>query len=426
MNRPSSVIGSPGHGVLDGLRVLLVDEDMQSRKIVEHMLANRGALVTTAFDTSQALYRFAAWPPDLIVADVSPPSTKGLAVIQSVRQLPVERGGKTPAIAVSPPVRTDDSFTARESGFQAHLVKPVSPDVLVSTVQRLQEQIATARRIREEAKALRSELVERRITLQDRRARLRDERERGSTLSLRGPAFEADTSLRDREAARDHLPLANRIFKALSSEDANRLRAKMEVVNLEARNSLYFLGDRVSHVYFPETAVISLLCVLPEGDTVELGVVGFDGVVGAARSTGDLTVRLQPFVQVGGRAFRMQSSCFDREFDAVAAFSHAIRQYQNTLFNYAARVVACNRFHALEQRLSRWLLSIHDRAGSDELSVTHETISNALGVRRAGITVELGELQRMHAIASSRARLVILDRGVLEARSCACYTPVED
>jgi CheY-like chemotaxis protein len=426
MNRPVYPAGVLDAVAFAGLRVLLVDEDVHERESIGRLLEAHGANVTIASDTYYALRSFTERTPDFIVADVSSPSVSGLAVVRSVRQLPAALGGHTPAIAITRPTRSRDADETHEAGFQAQLVKPVNAFALVSTVRGLRDQIVSARQLREETRARRSELAERRIWLQERKSRLLEERAHLARTQLSIPSIDADATPSERVEGLYRVPRANRVMESMPVEDAYFLRSMCEPVTLAAGSSLYYLGDRISHVYFPESAVISLLCVLPEGETVELGMVGYDGVVGAAQSSQNLTARLQPLVQLGGHALRMEITVFERELAVVASLGSAIRKCLDELFNQAARVAACNRFHTLEQRLCRWLLSLHDRAESDELSMTHETISHALGVRRAGVTVALGELQRSHAISSARGRITILDREMLERCSCRCYTPVED
>jgi CRP-like cAMP-binding protein len=118
---------------------------------------------------------------------------------------------------------------------------------------------------------------------------------------------------------------------------------------------------------------------------------------------------------------KIDAATFEREMSADTTLRDVVRRFQDGLFNQAAQIAACNRFHVLEQRLCRWLLAVHDRAGSSELALTHETISNVLGVRRAGVTVAIGALQRAGAISSGRGHITIRDRASLEAGSCGCY-----
>jgi CRP-like cAMP-binding protein len=180
------------------------------------------------------------------------------------------------------------------------------------------------------------------------------------------------------------------------------------------------------YVYFPTTSHISLLYTMIDGSTAEMGLVGQEGVVGIALFMGGETTPNRAMVQGGGAAYRMQAKAMLDEFRRGGEFQHLLLRYTQALITQISQTAVCNRLHSVEQRLCRWLLMTHDLAQTDELQMTHEFISNMLGVRREGVTVAAQRLQEMGTISYVRGHIHILDREKLLAHVCECYRVVKD
>lgn len=184
---------------------------------------------------------------------------------------------------------------------------------------------------------------------------------------------------------------------------------------------LYEAGARVTHAYFPITALISLLTVVDGRRTLEVGMVGKEGmaglplVLGVAHSTGGA------LVQGAGEALRMDARSFRIELSRSAALQKNVLRYTFDLIAQISQTAACNRFHAAEPRLARWLLMTRDRVGSDEFRLTHVLLAHMLGVRREGITEAASALRRRGIITYARGKIRIVDARALKAASCSCY-----
>jgi len=196
----------------------------------------------------------------------------------------------------------------------------------------------------------------------------------------------------------------------------------METVTLAVRDVLYAPGVPMSHVYFPQTSVCSIVKVMADGRKVEVGTVGNEGMTGLPILFGADETSVECFVQVPGVAKRLSTAAL-RQAAVVDSPLHAILQrYVHYLFNQTAQLVACNRLHPVEQRCARWLLMTHDRvAGTDTFPLTHEFLAIMLGVRRAGVSVAAEALRRAGVIRYSRGRITVTDRPGLEAATCECY-----
>jgi CRP-like cAMP-binding protein len=189
---------------------------------------------------------------------------------------------------------------------------------------------------------------------------------------------------------------------------------------------LYEPGGHLDHMYFPTTAVVSLLYTMENGSTAEMGLAGNDGVVGVALFLGGDTTPNRAVVQIGGSAFRMKAKVLREEFARGGPFQRVLLRYTQTLITQISQTAVCNRLHAVEQRLCRWLLLCHDRVQSDELEMTQEFIANMLGGRRESVTVAAGHLQDAGWIHYARGHISILDRKGLEGAVCECYRIVRD
>lgn len=213
----------------------------------------------------------------------------------------------------------------------------------------------------------------------------------------------------------------NLLLAALSPRDCDRLLPHLEWVALAAGECLYDAGAPLRHVWFPTTAVISLVASMRDGATVEVAVVGNEGMAGVCAIMGSREAMSSGMVLTGGHGWRIgaQAICeFARSSDAMM---QPVLRYLQALFTQIAQTSACNRHHAVEQQLCRWLLLNDDRLGNSVVRATQERIAGLLGVRREGVTVGAGKLQSAGLIRYGRGRISIVDRKGLEQRSCECY-----
>ena len=187
------------------------------------------------------------------------------------------------------------------------------------------------------------------------------------------------------------------------------------------RQSLYRAHKPISHVYFIESGVGSLVNTMKNGDAAEVGTIGNEGVVGLPLIFGDSRAPTSVYVQVPGTGFRMKAATFMQEVERNASLRAVMLLYAHAFFNQVAQSAACNQFHSLEQRCCRWLLMTHDRMQSNEFLLTQEFLAMMLGVQRTGVTAAAGALQRAGLIKYSRGHVTILDRPGLIRRACECY-----
>lgn len=216
----------------------------------------------------------------------------------------------------------------------------------------------------------------------------------------------------------------NRILVALPPQDRARLQLAFQPVTFALDDVLYEPGARIEHVYFPTTAVVSLLYTMEDGSSAEMGLAGNDGVVGVALFLGGDTTPNRAVVQVGGGALRIRARTLREEFATGGALQQLLLRYTQAFITQVSQTAVCNRLHAVEQRLCRWLLMCHDRVGTNELLMTQERISSMLGGRRETVTVAAGRLQDAGLIRYTRGLITILDRKGLEAAVCECYPTV--
>ena len=218
----------------------------------------------------------------------------------------------------------------------------------------------------------------------------------------------------------------NRIIAALNNTDYQHLLSQLERVTLSQGEVVYEVGDRIDYVYFPETAVFSMLCTMEDGATVEVGPVGHEGLVGLNIFFGSNTTPTQLIVHVAGTAMRIGSEALRQELRSERSkLPHLLFRYTQFLLAMTGQCSACNKLHSMEQHLAKWLLMMHDYTG-DELLLTHELIALTLGVRRAGITGASLHLKEAGLIDYRRGHIQILDRQGLEAKACECYRVIRD
>lgn len=217
----------------------------------------------------------------------------------------------------------------------------------------------------------------------------------------------------------------NTLLGLLPTEDLISLRPHLERVTLTLGQSLSESGKQMSHVYFPVDAIVSLLCVMGDGASTEIAVVGREGVVGVSLFMGGETTPSRAIVQSAGQAYRLKGPLLKNEFYRAGSMQRLLLRYTQALLTQMAQTAVCNRHHSLDKQLCRWLLLSLDRLNSNELFMTHELIANMLGVRREGVTEAAGKLQRAGLICYNRGHITVTDRPGLEARVCECYAVVK-
>jgi len=226
-------------------------------------------------------------------------------------------------------------------------------------------------------------------------------------------------------APASHHPLQNHLLKALPADVYARIAANLELIPMRLGDVLYEPGVRLRHVYFPTTAIVSLLYVMEDGASAEIAIVGNEGILGISLFMGGETTPSRAVVQSAGYGFRLKARLLKEEFARSGPMMRLLLRYTQALITQMAQTAVCNRHHAVDQQLCRWLLLSLDRLSSNELSMTQELIANMLGVRREGVTEAAGKLQDAGLIRYRRGRITVLDRPGLEARTCECYQVVK-
>lgn len=217
----------------------------------------------------------------------------------------------------------------------------------------------------------------------------------------------------------------NHLLAALPGAEWQRWRPQLESVEMPLGQLLYESGHRLSHVYFPTTAIVSLLYVMADGASAEIAVVGNEGLIGISLFTGGESTPSRAVVQSAGQGYRLRAQTLKDEFDRAGPAMHLLLRYTQALITQIAQTAACNRHHSLDQQLCRWLLQSLDRLQGNELLMTQELIANMLGVRREGVTAAAVGLQAAGLIRYARGHISVLDRKGLEQRTCECYAVVK-
>jgi CRP-like cAMP-binding protein len=220
-------------------------------------------------------------------------------------------------------------------------------------------------------------------------------------------------------------PRRNHLLAALPDSEWQRWHAHLEWVELPLGKFMYESGRTLSHVYFPTTAIVSLLYVMEDGASAEIAVVGNEGVVGISLFMGGESTPSRAVVQSAGEGWRLRASIMKVEFERHGPVMHLLLRYTQALITQMAQTAVCNRHHTLDQQLCRWLLLSLDRLAGSELVMTQELIANMLGVRREGVTEGALRLQKVGLIRYARGHITVLDRPGLEARTCECYAVVK-
>jgi CRP-like cAMP-binding protein len=248
----------------------------------------------------------------------------------------------------------------------------------------------------------------------------------GMTAPLAGePGDGAPMTRQPVAAASRHSPGQNRLLAALPPEEFERLAPHLELVALQLGEMLYEPGEQLKNACFPTTAIVSLHHVLESGASAESAGVGNEGVVGVSLFMGGDTTPSSAVVQTAGHAYCLPARLLRQEFDRDGPMRRLMLRYTQALMTQMAQTAACNRHHAVEQQLCRFLLLTLDRLPSGELIMTQELVASMLGVRREGITEAAGKLQGAGVISYRRGHITVLDRSGLEHRACECYAVVK-
>ena len=218
----------------------------------------------------------------------------------------------------------------------------------------------------------------------------------------------------------------NRLLAALPAEEFRQLLPKLEEIPLTYNKTLYEPGEVIDYVYFPESGIVSLLAAIEKSATLEVGLVGSEGIVGLPVFLGVGTSKNLAIVQGAGKAMRISTGDFKAACKAQSALTALLQRYTHSLLTQVSQSAVCYRFHLVEARLARWLLMTADRMRSNEFEITQRFLSNMLGVRREAVNKAAGILQKQQLLSYHRGLLKILDRAALETVACVCYGIIRD
>jgi CRP-like cAMP-binding protein len=215
--------------------------------------------------------------------------------------------------------------------------------------------------------------------------------------------------------------ISNRILKALPESVLERLAPILETVVLTSGTQIYRYNEKIRQIYFPESGLISMVKTMQDGRTVEVGVVGRDGVTGANALFGVDRAFLESVVQIPGRASRIDCAVLQREVAGSESSHDLFQRYALYAIGELVQTAGCNRLHTLEERCARWLLIAHDCANSDRFPLTHEYLAMMLGVRRSGVSLAANVFKHADFIRYRRGWVTVVDRSGLESVACECY-----
>lgn len=217
------------------------------------------------------------------------------------------------------------------------------------------------------------------------------------------------------------VPVVNQLIANLPGKERDGVLRDCEPVDLVFGETLCEPGQPFAHVYFPLTGFISLVMSLPGHRPLELGMIGFEGMLGITLVLGICSAPLKAMVQGKGSALRISTPLFQRTLQKSPSLLLSLNRYLYFRLTQLSQAVACINFHTVDLRLARWLLMTHDRAQGDHFHLTHQFLADMLGVQRSAVTIAAGDLQRRGLIHYNRGEIYILDRSGLEAASCECY-----
>lgn len=214
---------------------------------------------------------------------------------------------------------------------------------------------------------------------------------------------------------------ANKLLRLLKPPAYQRLAPKLKPTTLRAKQILYRPNEPIHTIYFPDSAVICQMTVMPDGDTLETGTVGLEGASWISASIGAPSMPCETIVAIGGLAHALDIDELDREMRENEPFRDVLTQYSHALLIHSMRMTGCTGLHTLEQRCSRWILSTLDRVSEDRFSITHEFLAMLLGVSRPSVSIVVEDFQRQGMLRLQRGRVLIGDRDRLASISCDCY-----
>ncbi|MBS1156914.1 MAG: Crp/Fnr family transcriptional regulator [Proteobacteria bacterium] len=217
----------------------------------------------------------------------------------------------------------------------------------------------------------------------------------------------------------------NHLLAALPDAEWQCWQPQLELVDMPQGQVLYESGETLRYVYFPTTAIVSLLYLMEDGASTEIAVVGNEGIIGISQFMGGESAFSRAVVLSAGQGFRLKAEAMREEFEHAGPVQHLLLRYTQALITQMAQTAVCNRHHSLDQQLCRWLLLSLDRLPDNEIVMTQELIANMLGVRREGVTESALKLQAAGLIRYARGHITVLDRKGLEERACECYAVVK-
>jgi CRP-like cAMP-binding protein len=227
------------------------------------------------------------------------------------------------------------------------------------------------------------------------------------------------------EAVASRAAIRNQLLSLLPQSELDAVLGQAEDVAVRSKDVLFRRGESIRYVYFPENSVISLVTELENGDAVEAMTIGSDGFAGIAVFHGVSASRLKGVGQISGQAWRLRAEDFRELATSCESFGRVLHRYSQLVFETVSQSAACNRLHVIEQRCARWLLMSQDRVGRAEFNLTQEFLAEMLGVRRPGVTVAMGALEKAGLIGHSRGMIAVIDRPGLEKVACECYRTVK-
>lgn len=217
------------------------------------------------------------------------------------------------------------------------------------------------------------------------------------------------------------LPPGNRLLAKLSPETLSRLEPHIERIDMPVKLRLYEAGQSIKQIYFPDTAIASLVASSKDAASLEVGLVGREGMLDLPAVLGTDAARQNTFIQVAGEGRRIAIEPFREELARQGDLGELLSRYIQFRLTHLAQTAVCNRFHTVEERCARWLLMTHDRVAGDELRLTQEFLSFMLGVRRTAVTIAAGNLQQTGYIRYRHGKITVVDRAGLRQTACGCY-----
>jgi len=220
--------------------------------------------------------------------------------------------------------------------------------------------------------------------------------------------------------------IQNQLLESLPEETLRRLKPHLQFVHLESGRVIYTVDDEVPFAYFPQRGcMVSMLALTEDGDTAEVGVTGFEGVIGIQSVLGGLNNTFDFLVQLSGDAWKIKSEVLRQEFRKDNKLQDSVLRYMHASFAQISQTALCNRLHTVEERLARWLLLCEDRMNGEFITLTHEMLGKMLGTRRSTVSLAAATLQNAGVVSYNRGRIAIKDRKGLLKVSCTCYDMVQ-